>query len=99
LSIETSTAKVVTLSFSTPIGEISVTRREDAVAERLVVMRASAEADVADVGLVDLAAHEHAVDVAERHHQRGVGAEVQDRGDTGCRSRRRASARWRESAL
>ena len=38
-----------------------------------------AEAHEADVGLVDLAAHEHLLDVAQRHHQGGVGAEVEDR--------------------
>ena len=43
-------------------------------------MRAGlAEPHAADVGFVDLAAHEHLLDVAERHHQRGVGAEVEDR--------------------
>ena len=56
----------------------------DAALELLVLerldrdARALAEAHLADVGLVDLAAHEHLVDVAERHHERSVGAEVQD---------------------
>ena len=41
--------------------------------------RRLAEPHAADVGLVHLAADEHLLDVAERHHQRRVGAEVEDR--------------------
>ena len=81
LSIDTFTSKLVTLSFSTPSGEICVTwplnvailERLDADARRLV------EPHAADVGLVHLAAHEDLLDVAERHHERRVGAEVENR--------------------
>ena len=81
LSIETSTSKVVTLSFSTPIGEICVTLPSNVlVLERLDGdPRRLPQAHAADVGLVHLAADEHPVDVAERHHQRRLGAQVEDR--------------------
>ena len=57
----------------------------DLAVEHLVLERFDADArrltepHAADVGLVHLAAHEHLIDVAERHDQRGVRAEVQDR--------------------
>ena len=59
----------------------------DAAVERLLLERLHAdarrltEADAADVGLVHLAADEHLVDVADRHDERRVRAEVQDRRD------------------
>ena len=81
LSIETSTSKVVTLSFSTPIGEICVTWPSKTLSLNVSTRdaRRLAEPHAADVGLVDLAAHEDLLDVAERHHQRGVGAQIEDR--------------------
>ena len=81
LSIDTFTSNVVTLSFSTPIGEICVTRPSKTRVGKALGgdLRGLAEPHAADVGFVHLAAHEHLLDVAERHDQRGVGAEVEDR--------------------
>ena len=76
----------------------------DAAVERLVLERLDAdprrlaEAHAADVGLVHLAAHEHLVDVAERHDQRRVGAEVENRRDRAADFDVAASGRSRESA-
>ena len=81
LSIDTRTSKLVTLSFSTPIGEICVTRPLNTLSLKVSTrMRAGwPELHAADVGFVDLAANEHLLDVAQRHHERRVGAEVEDR--------------------
>ena len=83
LSIETRTSKVVTLSFSTPIGEILVTLPMKVLSlNDSTLMRAGwPEVDLADVALVDLALHIDLLDVAERHDQRGGGAQHENRAD------------------
>ena len=95
LSIDTFTSKVVTLSFSTPIGEICVTRPSNTLSLNVSTRdaRRLAEPHAADVGLVHLAADEHLARCRRASSpawrwRRGSGSTT-----PGCRSRRRASAR------
>ena len=52
---------------------------EDAIAERLGGDAGElADTDTTNVGFIHLPAHEDPLDIAEREHERAVGAEVQD---------------------
>ena len=80
-SIDTSTSKVVTLSFSTPIGEICVTLPVNTLSRKLsVVMRAGMPRRTKPMSASStLPRTNTCCDVAQGHHQGGVGAEVEDR--------------------
>ena len=70
--IETRTSNVVTLSFSTPSGEILVTAPSNfrSLKDSTTMRAGCREEYPADIGLVDLAQHVDIADIAQCHDQR-----------------------------